>query len=165
MGLTNSFWLRGYDRRLPQTVILAGFRLDEGRRLFGSCVVAASNTNPFGVENEELRDHPDILLCRDLRMPWPDYWERFRRFGLKLPGPHLQPQAPKPAVRSGEDGAAQRLPNQRNFRLTLLTSLNAVRISVKWRLGLTMRSSGPGAGSAESSRQRGSVLDICVKVG
>ena len=81
MSLTNSFWYRGYDPRLPQTVILAGFDLDEGRKLFGSCVVAAKNTNPFGVENEESRDHPDILLCRNLRMPWPDYWERFRRFG------------------------------------------------------------------------------------
>ena len=81
MSLTNSFWYRGYDPRLPQTVILAGFDLSEGRKLFGSCVVAAKNTNPFGVENEESRDHPDILLCRNLRMPWPDYWERFRRFG------------------------------------------------------------------------------------
>jgi Dolichyl-phosphate-mannose-protein mannosyltransferase len=81
MSLTNSFWYRGYDPRLPQTVILAGFDLDEGRKLFGSCVVAAKNTNPLGVENEESRDHPDILLCRNLRMPWPDYWERFRRFG------------------------------------------------------------------------------------
>jgi len=81
MSLTNSFWYRGYDPRLPQTVILAGFDLDEGRKLFGSCVVAEKNTNPFGVENEESRDHPDILLCRNLRMSWPDYWERFRRFG------------------------------------------------------------------------------------
>ena len=81
MSLTNSFWYRGYDPRLPQTVIVAGFDLDEGRRLFASCVVAEKNTNPFGVENEESRDHPDILLCRNLLMPWPEYWERFRRFG------------------------------------------------------------------------------------
>jgi 4-amino-4-deoxy-L-arabinose transferase-like glycosyltransferase len=81
MSLTNSFWYRGYDPRLPQAVILVGFDLDEGRTLFGSCVLAANNTNPLGVENEESREHPDILLCRDLRMPWPVYWERFRRFG------------------------------------------------------------------------------------
>ena len=79
MSLTNSFWYRGYDPRLPQTVILSGFDLDEGRELFGSCAVAAKNTNPLGVENEESRDHPDILLCRNLRMPWPDYWEHLRR--------------------------------------------------------------------------------------
>lgn len=81
MGLTNSFWYRGYDPRLPQTVILAGFDIDEGRRLFETCVVAGENTNPFGVENEESRDHPDILLCRNLRLPWPVYWESSRRFG------------------------------------------------------------------------------------
>jgi len=81
MSLTNSFWYRGYDPRLPQTVILTGFDLDEGRELFASCIVAAKNTNPFAVENEESRDHPDILLCRNLRIPWPDYWARSRRFG------------------------------------------------------------------------------------
>lgn len=81
MGLTNSFWYRGYDPRLPQTVILTGFDLGEARKLFASCTVAAKNTNPYGVENEESRDHPNILLCRNLRMPWPVYWAHFRRFG------------------------------------------------------------------------------------
>lgn len=81
MCLTNSFWYRGYDPRLPQTVIIAGFDLDEGEKLFDSCSVAARNTNPFNVENEESRDHPDILLCRTLRMPWPVYWSHHRRFG------------------------------------------------------------------------------------
>jgi hypothetical protein len=81
MSLTNSFWYRGYDPRLPQTVIVTGFGLEEGRELFDSCVVAGKNTNPFSVENEESRDHPDILLCRNLRMPWPEYWTRSRRFG------------------------------------------------------------------------------------
>jgi len=81
MSLTNSFWYRGYDLRLPQTVIVTGFDLEEGRKLFSSCEVAAKNTNPFGVENEESRDHPNILLCRNLRVEWPDYWSRSRRFG------------------------------------------------------------------------------------
>lgn len=81
MSLTNSFWYRGYDPRLPQTVIVAGFDLEEAQRLFASCVVAAKNTNDLNVENEESRDHPDILLCRGLRRSWPDYWARARRFG------------------------------------------------------------------------------------
>ena len=81
MSLTNSLWYRGYDLRLPQTVILTGFDLDEGRKLFGSCVVAGNNANSFGVENEESRDHPDILLCTNLRRSWPDFWEHSRRFG------------------------------------------------------------------------------------
>jgi MFS family permease len=81
MSLTNSFWYRGYDLRLPQTVILAGFDLDEGNELFESCVVAAKNSNPYSVDNEESREHPDILLCRSPRFSWPVYWERSRRFG------------------------------------------------------------------------------------
>lgn len=81
MSLTNSFWYRGYDPRLTQTVILAGFDLEEADKLYDSCTVAAKNTNLFGVVNEESRDHPDILLCRNLRMPWPVYWAHYRRFG------------------------------------------------------------------------------------
>lgn len=81
MGLTNSFWYRGYDPRLPTTVIVTGFELEDGQRLFESCAIAAKNTNPFGVENEESHFHPDILLCRGLRVSWPEYWASHRRFG------------------------------------------------------------------------------------
>jgi hypothetical protein len=81
MSPTNSFWFRGYDLRLPKTVILVGFDLEEGQKFFESCVVAGRNTNSLGVENEESDDHPEILLCRNLRMPWPLFWERSRRFG------------------------------------------------------------------------------------
>jgi MFS family permease len=78
---TNSFWYRGYDRREPRTVILVGFDPDEARRDFASCRVVAKNTNAYGVENEESRDHPDILLCRELKWPWPEFWARFQRYG------------------------------------------------------------------------------------
>jgi hypothetical protein len=81
MSGTNSFWYRGYDQRQPQTVILVGFDLDEGNELFRSCSASAKNTNRVGVINEESGDHPDILLCRDLRQPWPAFWEQFHRFG------------------------------------------------------------------------------------
>ena len=81
MAGNNSFWLRGYDPREPQTVVLVGFDLDEGEELFNACTVAAKNTNPYGVVNEESKDHPDILLCRGLKKPWPTFWSEFRRFG------------------------------------------------------------------------------------
>lgn len=81
MALTNSFWYRGYDPRLPETVIVDGFDLDEARELFDTCAIAAKNTNPYGVKNEESTQHPDILLCRHLKMSWPDFWARSRRFG------------------------------------------------------------------------------------
>jgi hypothetical protein len=81
MGLTNSFWYRGYDPRLPNTAIVTGFELEDGQKLFESCVVAGKNTNPYDVVNEESRYHPDILLCRNLRMAWPEYWASHRGFG------------------------------------------------------------------------------------
>ena len=81
MAGTNSFWYRGYTQPPPDTVILVGFDLDEGEELFSSCRVAAKNTNRFNVVNEESRDHPDILVCQHLRKSWPDFWQKFRRFG------------------------------------------------------------------------------------
>jgi dolichyl-phosphate-mannose-protein mannosyltransferase len=81
MAGTNSFWYRGYDPRQPQTVILVGFDLDEGQELFESCVVVAKNDNRYGVINEESKYHPDILLCRNLKKSWPEFWSGFRRFG------------------------------------------------------------------------------------
>ena len=81
MSGTNSFWYRGYDRREPQTVIAVGLDEDEVNANFLSCSVAAKNTNPFGVENEESRDHPDIYLCRGLNGTWAEFWKKFRRYG------------------------------------------------------------------------------------
>ena len=81
MTLTNSFWYRTFDPREPQTVIVVGFDLEEAQRVFEGCTVAAKNTNALNVENEESRDHPDILVCRNLKMPWKKYWATHRRFG------------------------------------------------------------------------------------
>jgi len=81
MTLTNSFWYRTFDPREPETVIVVGFDLDEAQRVFESCAVAGKNTNALDVENEESRDHLDILVCRNLKMPWKEYWATHRRFG------------------------------------------------------------------------------------
>jgi hypothetical protein len=81
MSGTNSFWYRGYDKREPQTVIAVGLGKEEVEANFSSCVIAGKNTNPYGVENEESRDHPDIYLCRGLKTSWPEFWKKFRRYG------------------------------------------------------------------------------------
>jgi len=81
MTLTNSFYYRTFDTREPQTVIVVGFDLEEGQKLFASCAIAGKNTNGLNVENEESREHPDILVCRNLKMPWQEYWATHRRFG------------------------------------------------------------------------------------
>jgi 4-amino-4-deoxy-L-arabinose transferase-like glycosyltransferase len=77
----NSYWLRGYGDPPPQTVILLGYNLNQARGLFTSCQIAGRVTNRYGVLNEESRDHPVILLCRQPRLPWPELWKRLRTFG------------------------------------------------------------------------------------
>jgi len=81
MAGTNSFWYRGYDPHEPQTVILVGLEKEEAETNFVSCAVAAKNTNRYGVENEESRDHQDIYLCRGLKGTWSEFWKKFRRYG------------------------------------------------------------------------------------
>ena len=81
MSGTNSFWYRGFDPHEPRTVIVVGLEKEEAEANFTSCAVVAKNTNRFGVENEESRDHPDIYLCRGLKSTWPEFWKKFRRYG------------------------------------------------------------------------------------
>lgn len=78
---TNSAWYRSYPRSNPHTIIAVGLDEDELKERFGHCEVAAHNTNPYGVINEESRDHPDIYLCRDMLQSWPEFWKHFQRFG------------------------------------------------------------------------------------
>jgi hypothetical protein len=78
---TNSFWVRGYGDRPPETLIVMGFSQEFGQRYFESCQLVGHVTNKYGVANEETTDHPDIFLCRNLRESWPDFWKRFRRYG------------------------------------------------------------------------------------
>ena len=77
----NSFWQRGYGDPPPQTLIVVGRDLDEIQDLFASCQLAAHTWNYFGVMNEETRGHPNIFVCRTLRIPWPEYWKTARHYG------------------------------------------------------------------------------------
>jgi hypothetical protein len=81
MAGTNSFWFRGYTEPVAETLIVVGFDREEAEKLFSSCTVAAKNTNLYDVVNEESRDHPDILVCHHLKRAWPEFWQKFRRFG------------------------------------------------------------------------------------
>ncbi len=78
---TNSLWYRTYPKSEPQTLIVVGWDADDVHRLFVACELAAHNTNSYGVENEESRDHPDIFVCRQMRIPWYKFWPLFQRFG------------------------------------------------------------------------------------
>jgi 4-amino-4-deoxy-L-arabinose transferase-like glycosyltransferase len=78
---TNSAWYRSYPKNEPQTLIAVGFDDDFLKDHFEHCQLAAHNTNPYGVINEESRDHPNIYLCHHLLHPWPEFWKHFQNFG------------------------------------------------------------------------------------
>ncbi len=77
----NSYWLRGYGDPPPRTLIVLGLSHAALDRYFESCEVAGHVSNRYGVKNEETREHSEILVCRGLRQPWPEFWKQFRRFG------------------------------------------------------------------------------------
>jgi hypothetical protein len=78
---TNSAWLRGYPTPPPSTLIVLGFSQRQAERAFSSCHVAGHISNPYGVENEETKYHPDIFVCGPPVKPWPEFWKDFQRFG------------------------------------------------------------------------------------
>ncbi len=77
----DSFWLWGYGNPPPETVIVLGLTPSDASAYFETCSIAGAITNPYGIQNEESRDHPDILLCRHLRQPWEQFWKDFHYFG------------------------------------------------------------------------------------
>jgi hypothetical protein len=78
---TNSAWYRGYPSPPPTTLIVLGLSQEYADRLLTNCRVAGHGVNPYGLENEESRDHPDILLCGGPRQAWPEFWKGFQHFG------------------------------------------------------------------------------------
>ncbi len=78
---TNSFHARGYGPYDPKTVIVVGSHLQDQILNFRSCEVVGQVRLPFGVQTEETKDHPEILVCRHLRMPWAEAWSRSQEFG------------------------------------------------------------------------------------
>jgi hypothetical protein len=56
----------------PSTLVLVGFSLDDGNRLFGDCRQASIVTNTLGVHNEEYGS--PILICTNLHRPLWSLW-------------------------------------------------------------------------------------------
>jgi 4-amino-4-deoxy-L-arabinose transferase-like glycosyltransferase len=77
----NSNWLRGYGDPPPQTVIAVGFKPGEINEIFASCQVAAQLWNPYGVANDIFRDRDLVYVCRNIRVPWPEFWKHFQYYG------------------------------------------------------------------------------------
>jgi hypothetical protein len=78
---TNSAWYRSYPRIAPPALIVLGFSREKADRAFTECRLAGHNGNSEGVHNEESDDHPEIFVCKGPRLPWPEFWKKFQRFG------------------------------------------------------------------------------------
>ncbi len=77
----NSYWYKGYGETPPQTVIVLGDSPEDIADAPAHCVFAGRVRNRYNVPNEETRDHPDIFICRDLRIPWQQAWPKMQKFG------------------------------------------------------------------------------------
>jgi 4-amino-4-deoxy-L-arabinose transferase-like glycosyltransferase len=78
---TNSFWWRGYGNPPPEVVIVVGFDREFVDHYFRSAELVAHTSNREGVVNEETKEHPNIFLCRGLKLTWAEFWKTFQRFG------------------------------------------------------------------------------------
>lgn len=77
----NSYWYKGYGATPPQTVIVLGDSPEDIADAPAHCVFAGRVRNRYNVPNEETRDHPDIFICRNLRIPWQQAWPKMQKFG------------------------------------------------------------------------------------
>jgi hypothetical protein len=81
ISTTNSAWLRGYPTPQPTTLIVTGLGSDEANEQFTDCRLAAHVPYPPNLNNEENKYKPDIFLCGPPRLPWPEFWDKYQRFG------------------------------------------------------------------------------------
>ena len=77
----NSFWLKGYGNPPAETVIVVGVSKEEVDGVFNECELKGHTPNPYQINNEETREHPDIFVCRKLKFTWPEFWELAKTFG------------------------------------------------------------------------------------
>ncbi len=77
----NTFWYRGYGDHPPQKLIVVGLETKYIHYIFNSCRVIGHVPNPYGIQNQELRETPDILFCEGLIEPWEQFWSHFRHYG------------------------------------------------------------------------------------
>jgi hypothetical protein len=81
ISTTNSAWLRGYPAPPPNTLIVTGLHFDEVNAAFTECRFGAHVPYPAHLNNEESNDRPDIFVCGAPRLPWPEFWKKYQRFG------------------------------------------------------------------------------------
>lgn len=81
ISTTNSAWYWSYPNPAPNTLIVLGFTRLQADDAFTGCRLAGHNGNAEGAVNEESRYHPDIFVCGPPKLPWNEYWKKYRFFG------------------------------------------------------------------------------------
>lgn len=76
---TDNFWLRGYGDPPPKTLIVFGMEPNAIYAYFDDCELAGRVTNPYGIDND-LLNPPQIYVCRKVRYPWPELWEKLKHY-------------------------------------------------------------------------------------
>ena len=79
ISASDTFWLRGYGNPPPETLIVVGYSVEDVNLIFEQCKVAGTITNANNVEND-LRDPPNIFVCRNPRLPWDELWDKLQRY-------------------------------------------------------------------------------------
>jgi 4-amino-4-deoxy-L-arabinose transferase-like glycosyltransferase len=77
----NNYWARGYGNPPPQVLIVLGMSATDVDSLFESCLLAGRTMNSYRVVNDETKYYPSIFICRNLRYPWPRFWDHFHLYG------------------------------------------------------------------------------------
>ena len=81
LSRVNSFWLRGYGDPPPETLIVVGYSPRFVKNNFASCDSQGLISNRYGVANEETEDARYLWICRGLREPWREFWQKIKAWG------------------------------------------------------------------------------------
>jgi 4-amino-4-deoxy-L-arabinose transferase-like glycosyltransferase len=81
LSRVNSFWLRGYGDHPPETLIVVGLSPQFVNANFTRCESEGTIANRYGVANEETEDDKYLWVCRGLREPWPEFWQKIKAWG------------------------------------------------------------------------------------
>jgi hypothetical protein len=76
---SDTFYLRGYGNPPPETLIVVGFDPYYLNLLFDQCTVEGSTVNSYGIDND-LANPPQIYVCRKVRYPWNEFWEKMKHY-------------------------------------------------------------------------------------
>jgi hypothetical protein len=76
---SDTFYLRGYGNPPPKTVIVVGFDSYYLNLLFDQCTVEGTTVNSYGIDND-LANPPEIYVCRKVRYPWNEFWEKMKHY-------------------------------------------------------------------------------------